>query len=75
MAGVTHVEGDVTANFTISPLQGAGVVYHGTYREHATGNFFMLEWSELPPGTRSRGFLAIYRPMSDHTSATHTRAG
>jgi hypothetical protein len=27
MVGVTHVEGDVTANFTISPLQGTGVVY------------------------------------------------
>jgi hypothetical protein len=24
MAGVTHVEGDVTANFVISPLQGPG---------------------------------------------------
>ena len=31
MVGATHVEGDVTANFTISPLQGTGVVY----REHA----------------------------------------
>jgi hypothetical protein len=39
MAGVTHVEGDVTANFVISPLQGPGVVYTGTYREHAVGNF------------------------------------
>ena len=39
MAGVTHVEGDVTANFVISPLQGTGVVYTGTYHEHAVGNF------------------------------------
>jgi len=39
MAGVTHVEGDVTATFVISPLQGPGVVYTGTYREHDVGNF------------------------------------
>jgi hypothetical protein len=39
MAGVTHVEGDVTATFVISPLQGSGVVYTGTYREHDVGNF------------------------------------
>ena len=39
MAGVTHVEGEVTANFVISPLQGPGVVYTGTYREHDVGNF------------------------------------
>jgi hypothetical protein len=39
MAGVTHVEGDVTANFVISPLQGPGVVYTGVYREHDVGNF------------------------------------
>jgi hypothetical protein len=39
MAGVTHVEGEVTATFVISPLQGPGVVYTGTYREHVVGNF------------------------------------
>jgi hypothetical protein len=39
MAGVTHVEGEVTATFVISPLQGTGVVYTGTYREHDVGNF------------------------------------
>ena len=39
LAGVTHVEGDVSADFVISPLQGAGVVYTGTYREHDVGNF------------------------------------
>jgi hypothetical protein len=39
LAGVTHVEGDVTATFIISPLQGSGVVYTGTYREHDVGNF------------------------------------
>jgi hypothetical protein len=39
MAGVAHVEGDVTAGFVISPLQGSGVVYSGTYREHDVGNF------------------------------------
>ena len=39
MAGVTHVEGDVTATFIISPRQGSGVVYTGTYREHDVGNF------------------------------------
>jgi hypothetical protein len=39
LAGVTHVEGDVSANFVISPLQGSGVVYAGTYREHDVGNF------------------------------------
>jgi hypothetical protein len=39
MAGVTHVEGEVTANFVISPLQGPGVVYTGTSREHVVGNF------------------------------------
>jgi hypothetical protein len=39
MAGVTHVEGEVTATFVISPIQGPGVVYTGTYREHVVGNF------------------------------------
>ena len=39
MAGVTHVEGVVNATFVISPLQGPGVVYTGTYREHDVGNF------------------------------------
>jgi hypothetical protein len=38
MADVTHVEGEVTATFVISPLQGPGVVYTGTYREHDVGN-------------------------------------
>ena len=48
MAGVTHVEGDVTANFVISPLAGARVVYSGTYREHATGNFLTIEGEDIP---------------------------
>jgi hypothetical protein len=39
MAGVTHVEGEVNANFVISPIQGPRVVYTGTYREHVVGNF------------------------------------
>lgn len=39
LAGVTHVEGEVSADFVISPLQGSGVVYTGTYREHDVGNF------------------------------------
>jgi hypothetical protein len=39
LAGVTHVQGNVTATFIISPLQGSGVVYTGTYREHDVGNF------------------------------------
>ena len=38
MAGVTHVEGDVTANFAISPIQGGGTIYTGTYREHSAGH-------------------------------------
>jgi hypothetical protein len=37
MAGAFHVEGEVTATFVISPLEGTGVVYTGTYREHAAG--------------------------------------
>jgi len=48
MAGVTHVEGDVTANFVISPVEGAGVVYRGTYREHATGNFLIINDEDVP---------------------------
>jgi hypothetical protein len=48
MAGVTHIEGDVTANFTISPLEGGGVVYSGTYREHATGNFLVINGEDIP---------------------------
>jgi hypothetical protein len=48
MAGVTHVEGDVTANFVISPIQGTGVVYTGTYREHATGNFLIVNGEDVP---------------------------
>jgi hypothetical protein len=39
LAGVTHVQGNVTATFIISPRQGSGVVYTGTYREHDVGNF------------------------------------
>jgi hypothetical protein len=48
MAGVTHVEGDVTAAFVISPIQGTGVVYTGTYREHATGNFLIINNEDVP---------------------------
>jgi hypothetical protein len=48
MAGVTHVEGDVTASFIISPLQGTGVVYSGTYLEHATGNFLIINGEDIP---------------------------
>lgn len=48
MAGVTHVEGDVTASFVISPVEGAGVVYRGTYREHATGNFLVINNEDVP---------------------------
>jgi hypothetical protein len=48
MAGVTHVEGDVTATFVISPIQGTGVVYNGTYREHATGNFLIINGEDVP---------------------------
>jgi len=44
MVGVTHVEGDVTANFTISPLQGTGVVY----REHAAGNLLIINGEDIP---------------------------
>jgi hypothetical protein len=48
MAGVTHVEGDVTASFVISPLQGTGVVYSGAYREQATGNFLIVDDQDIP---------------------------
>ena len=48
MAGVTHVEGDVTASFVISPVEGDGVVYRGTYREHATGNFLIINGEDVP---------------------------
>jgi hypothetical protein len=48
MAGVTHVEGDVTASFVISPLQGTGVVYTGTYREHVAGKFVTVEGEDVP---------------------------
>jgi hypothetical protein len=52
MAGVTHVEGDVTASFVISPIQGTGIVYRGTYREHATGNFLIINDEDVPPPGR-----------------------
>jgi hypothetical protein len=48
MAGVTHVEGDVSASFVISPVESAGVVYRGTYREHATGNFLVINDQDVP---------------------------
>jgi hypothetical protein len=48
MAGVTHVEGDVSATFVINPVQGTGVVYTGTYREHATGNFLIISGEDVP---------------------------
>jgi hypothetical protein len=48
IAGVVHVEGDVSATFTISPLHGAGVVYRGTYREHAAGNFLVIDGQDVP---------------------------
>jgi hypothetical protein len=48
MAGVTHVEGDVTASFVISPIQGTGVVYSGTYREHSAGNFLVVNGEDIP---------------------------
>ena len=43
MADAVHVEGDVTATFVISPLEGTGVVYTGTYREHDAGNFVTVD--------------------------------
>ena len=48
MAGVTHVEGDVTANFAISPIQGGGTIYTGTYREHSAGNFLVINGEDIP---------------------------
>jgi hypothetical protein len=42
------VEGDVDATFIISPLHGAGTVYRGTYREHATGNFLVINDQGVP---------------------------
>jgi hypothetical protein len=48
MAGVTHVEGDVSASFVISPIQGTGVVYSGTYREHSAGNFLVVNGEDIP---------------------------
>jgi hypothetical protein len=48
MAGVTHVEGDVNASFVISPIQGTGVVYRGTYREHSAGNFLVVNGEDIP---------------------------
>jgi hypothetical protein len=48
MAGVTHVEGDVTATFVISPIQGGGIVYTGTYREHSAGNFLVVNNEDIP---------------------------
>ena len=48
MAGVTHVEGDVTASFVISPIQGTGVLYSGTYREHSAGNFLVVNGEDIP---------------------------
>jgi hypothetical protein len=50
MASVTHVEGDVTATFVISPLQGSGGCLRGTYREHAAGNFLIINGEDVPPG-------------------------
>ena len=47
MAGAVHVEGEVTATFVISPLEGTGVVYTGTYREHAAGNFVTVEGEDV----------------------------
>lgn len=40
-------ERDVTANFTISPLQGTGVVYSRTYREHSAGNFLIINGEDV----------------------------
>jgi hypothetical protein len=48
MPGVTHVEGDVTATFAISPIQGTGTVHRGTYREHATGSFLIINGEDVP---------------------------
>ena len=36
-AGVAHIEGDAIANFVISPIQGTGVRYSGTYRYQDVG--------------------------------------
>jgi hypothetical protein len=47
-AGVTHVESDATANFVISPIQGTGVRYSGTYREHAIGNCLIINNEDIP---------------------------
>ena len=43
MAGAFHVEGEITATFVISPLEGTGVIYTGTYREHAAGTFMTVD--------------------------------
>ena len=48
MADAVHVEGDVTATFVISPLEGTGVVYSGTYREHDAGNFVTVAGEDVP---------------------------
>jgi hypothetical protein len=53
MADAFHVEGEVTATFVISPVEGTGVVYTGTYREHAAGNFMTIDDQdvEYPAGS------------------------
>jgi hypothetical protein len=52
MAGAFHVE-EVTATFVLSPVEGIGVVYTGTYREHAAGNFMTIDDQdvEYPAGS------------------------
>ena len=60
MVGVTHVEGDVTANFTISPLQGTGVVY----REHAAGNLLIINGEDIPHPA-----VSFYQPGQTHSQS------
>jgi hypothetical protein len=49
-----HVEGDATANFVTSPIQGTGVRYSGTYRELAIGNSLIINNEDIPHPSASR---------------------
>jgi hypothetical protein len=43
-----NVEGTVYATFRISPLNGNGVVYSGSYREHSAGTFKTIDGQDVP---------------------------
>jgi hypothetical protein len=49
MASVTHIEGESPPPSSSAPCKGSGGCLRGTYREHAAGNFLIIDGEDIPP--------------------------